>query len=95
MGASHVPPAMDQAIFNFGLSTKTISVYLMCCGLSDMGNPVTVKAMLPIWSGSEAELRQGLVDLEARHIITKGAGDIADIVPYRINPSSKWRLPAS
>ena len=95
MVGSHVPPAMDQAIFNFGLSTKTISVYLMCCGLADMGSPVTVKVMLPIWSGSEAELRQGLADLEARHIIIKGAGDIADLAPYRINPSSKWRLPAS
>jgi hypothetical protein len=86
---------MDQAIFNFGLSTQTISVYLMCCGLADMGNPVTVKAMLPIWSGSEEELRWGLTELEARHIIEKEAGQTPDLAPYRINPASKWRLPAS
>ena len=86
---------MDQAIFNFGLSTKTISVYLMCCGLADMGSPVTVKTMLPIWSSAEEELRQGLAELEARHIVIKGSGEIPDLALYHINPSSKWRLPAT
>lgn len=92
MPGSHMPPAMDQAIFNFGLSTENISVYLMCCGLSDMGSPVTLETMLPIWNGTEQALRQGLAELESRNIITKSADEDPDAAAYQVNPSSKWRL---
>ena len=92
MPGSHIPPAMDQAIFNFGLSTEHISVYLMCCGLSDMGSPVTIETMLPIWNGTQQALRHGLAELARRNIITESAGDEPDSAAYQVNPSSKWRL---
>jgi len=71
----HQPPAMSQKIFNLNLSTETISVYLMCCGLTDAGSTLSSANMLEIWNGSEADLEAGLRTLEEKKIIKKIISD--------------------
>ena len=64
MANQHQPPAMSQKIFDLNLSMETISVYLMCCGLTDAGSHFSTANMLKIWNGSETSLREGLGALE-------------------------------
>lgn len=71
----HQPPAMSQKIFNLKLSTETISVYLMCCGLTDAGATLSNANMLEIWNGSEADLEAGLRILEEKKILKKIISD--------------------
>ena len=60
MANQHQPPAMSQKIFDQNLSTETISVYLMCCGLTDAGSTLSTANLLEIWNGSDSSLYAGL-----------------------------------
>ena len=84
--------AMDQAIFSQGLSTITISVYLLCCGLSDAGTAVTLKTLEPVWQGSKDELMEGLETLQKRNIIILMPTGREGQWIYLVNPASKWRM---
>lgn len=84
--------AMDQAIFNQGLSTTTISVYLLCCGLSDAGTAVTLKTLEPVWQGSKDELMEGLEMLQTRNMLVLMPTGRDGQWIYLINPASKWRM---
>lgn len=86
--------AMDQAIFKQGLNTTTVSVYLLCCGLSDAGKAVTLDTLRPVWQGSEDDLQTGLDTLMARNIIILMPTGKDDQKIFLINPASKWRMGA-
>jgi hypothetical protein len=84
-------PAMDQAIFNLGLSMETISVYLLACGLADAGKPVTTKNLTELWNGTADSLDQGLRELEQRNIIARVLSDGNDRAAYQVKEVHHWK----
>lgn len=86
----HLPPAMSQKIFNLNLSTETISVYLMLCGLTDTGSPLSIDNMLEIWNGSETSLREGLSALEKLNIVKKIISDQDRRDIYILTRTAAW-----
>ena len=87
----HKPPAMSQKIFNLNLSTETISVYLLCCGLTDAGATLSTAHMLEIWNGSETGLQEGLEDLEKRQIVRKIISDRDSRDIYILTNTADWK----
>ena len=90
MTNQHQPPAMSQKIFSLNLSTETISVYLMCCGLTDAGSSLSTAHMLEIWNGSAQALRAGLEKLEKMNIIKKIISDQDSRDIYRLTNTAAW-----
>jgi hypothetical protein len=84
-------PAMDQAIFNLGLPMETISVYLLACGLADVGKPVTTKNLTELWNGTTDSLDQGLRELEQRNIIACVLSDGNDRAAFRVKEAHHWK----
>lgn len=84
-------PAMDQAIFHLGLPVETISVYLLACGLADVGKPVTTRNLIEIWNGTADGLDQGLRELEQRNIIARVLSDGEDRAAYKVNEVHRWK----
>jgi hypothetical protein len=87
----HKPPAMSQKIFNLNFSTETISVYLLCCGLTDAGATLSTANMLEIWNGSEADLREGLENLEKQQIVKKIISDRSSRNIYILTDTADWK----
>ena len=90
MNDQHQPPAMSQKIFSLDLSTETISVYLMCCGLTDAGSTLSNANMLEIWNGSPADLEEGLRTLEVKKIIKKIISDQDTRDIYVLTNTADW-----
>ena len=86
----HQPPSMNQKIFSLDLSTETLSVYLMCCGLTDAGSTLSTHHMLEIWNGSEASLQEGLDTLEERKILKKIISDQDSRDIYILTNVAQW-----
>ena len=86
----HQPPAMSQKIFSLNLSTETISVYLMCCGLTDAGSTLSTAHMLEIWNSSEASLQAGLSALEEMKILKKIISDQDSRDIYVLTNVAQW-----
>jgi DNA-binding transcriptional regulator GbsR (MarR family) len=82
---------MDQDIFNLGLSVETISVYLLACGLADVGKPVTTKNLTEIWNGTADSLDQSLRELEERNIIARVLSDGKDRTAYKVKEAHRWK----
>jgi hypothetical protein len=91
MNDQHQPPAMSQKIFSLDLSTETISVYLMCCGLTDAGSTLSTANMLEIWNGSETALQEGLSTLEERHIVKKIISDQTSRDIFVLTSPGDWK----
>ena len=66
---------MNQMIFKLGLSVETISVYLLCCSLSDMNTTITEKKLLEVWNDSRQSLTDALGDLEKKRILIRIISD--------------------
>ena len=86
----HRPPAMSQKIFSLNLSTETISVYLMCCGLTDAGTPLSTAKMSAIWNGSADSLQTGLRELEKMKIVKKIISDQDSRDIYILTNTADW-----
>ena len=86
----HEPPAMNQKIFSLNLSTETISVYLMCCGLTDAGSTLSTANMLEIWNGSDGGLQAGLQELEKLNIVRKIISDQDSRNIYILTNTADW-----
>ena len=65
MDSQNQTPAMNQKIFNVGLSVETVSVYLICCNLSDNDMAISTKNLSSMWNGAEALLLEGLLPIMA------------------------------
>ena len=90
MDNQHQPPSMSQKIFSLNLSTETVSVYLMCCGLTDAGSTLSTANMLEIWNSSEAGLHEGLKILEEMKIIKKIISDRDSRDIYILANTADW-----
>jgi len=83
---------MNQDIFKLGLSVETISVYLLCCGLTDQGTVISTKNLLGIWNDSQEALYEGIKNLEERNILLKIISDGEDKNVYKLTDTKSWEL---
>ena len=90
MPDQYQPSAMSQKIFGLDLSTETISVYLMCCGLTDAGSILSTANLLKIWNGSHHNLHAGLEELEKMNIIKKIISDQDSRDIYKLTHTADW-----
>jgi hypothetical protein len=85
-------PAMNQKIFNLGLSVETVSVYLICCNLSDNNTIISTKNLSSMWNGTEALLLEGLKVLEERNVLRKIISDGEAENIYQLSDVADWKL---
>lgn len=83
-------PSMRQEIFRQKLSTETISVYLLCCGLADQQTTISTRNLADIWNASRELLFEGLNTLEDRGILRKVLSDMEDNHVYRLTDIAAW-----
>ncbi|MGB5159090.1 hypothetical protein [Desulfobacterium sp. N47] len=91
MNNDHAKPSMNQEIFKLGLSVETISVYLLCCGLTDQGAVLSTKNLLGVWNGNPEALYEGIKILEERKILFKIISDLEDKSVYKLNDIKSWK----
>jgi hypothetical protein len=91
MDSQNQPPAMNQEIFNLDLSVETVSVYLICCNLSDNNTVISTKNLSSMWNGTEALLNEGLKDLEERNILRKIISDGEEKNIYQLSDVKDWK----
>lgn len=92
MDSQNQTPAMNQEIFNLDLSVETVSVYLICCNLSDNNTVISTKNLSSMWSGTEGLLIEGLKDLEERNILRKIISDGEEKNIYQLSDVKDWKL---
>jgi hypothetical protein len=93
MDSSHRPPTREQQIFNLGLGVETVSLYLLCCGLADAGQPLCLETIAPAWNLDRKALIANLDILISRGILTAD-GEPADIATrFQLRPASRWISP--
>jgi hypothetical protein len=92
MDSQNQTPAMNQKIFNLDLSVETVSVYLICCNLSDNNTVISTKNLSSMWNGTEALLIEGLKDLEERNILRKIISDGEEKNIYQLSDVKDWKL---
>jgi hypothetical protein len=83
---------MSQRIFDLSLPTELVSLYLLCCGLADIGLSATREALMDRWNGTGAELQAGLASLEAKGIVQKLAGPDEENATWAVNPPADWSI---
>ena len=92
MDSQNQTPAMNQEIFNLDLSVETVSVYLICCNLSDNNTVISTKNLASMWNGTEALLIEGLKNLEERNILRKIISDGEEKNIYQLSDVKDWKL---
>ena len=85
-------PAMYQEIFSLDLSVETVSVYLICCNLSDNNTVISTKNLSSMWNGTDALLFESLKDLVERHILRKIISDGEEKNIYQLSDVKDWKL---
>lgn len=81
---------MSQKIFNIGLSVDTVSVYLLCCSLTDSDTVISTKNLYNMWNSTKETLNTGLKDLEKRNIIRGIISDREDKTVYKLTDEKEW-----
>ncbi|TES94347.1 MAG: hypothetical protein E3J94_00600 [Desulfobacteraceae bacterium] len=92
MNSQNRTPAMNQKIFNLGLSVETVSVYLTCCSLADIDTTVSTNKLSEMWNSTRASLLEGLKDLETRNILRRIISDGAGNIVYKLSDVKNWKL---
>jgi hypothetical protein len=91
MDSQNQTPTMNQKIFDIGLSVETVSVYLICCNLSDNDTAISTKNLSSMWNGAEALLLEGLKDLEEQNILQKILSDREGNDIYKLLDVKRWK----
>jgi hypothetical protein len=86
-----IHPTRNQKIFNLELSVETVSLYLLCCGLTDEGRRVTLQEIRSLWNASEEALQSSLEDLEKRNILRKILSEGDETRIYGVMGPEKWK----
>ena len=93
MESPHRPPTREQQIFSLGLDVEAVSLYLLCCGLVDAGQPLNQETLLPAWNLDRPALVANLEVLVGRGILTAD-GKVADSATrFNLQSSARWRSP--
>ena len=91
MTDNHNHPTRSQHIFNLNLPVETVSLYLLCCGLTDEGKNPSLKEITRIWNGSDEALHNAIEALEKKNIIRKVISDDEGNDIYRVMDAGNWR----
>lgn len=92
MNSQNRTPAMNQKIFNLGLSVDTVSVYLICCSIADTDTTISTNKLSEMWNSTRASLFEGLKDLETRNILRRIISDGAGNIVYQLSDVKNWKL---
>lgn len=84
---------MSQEIFALGFDTETISLYLLCCGLVDIGDNLTDRTLQGVWNGSEEAMKTALDKLLRHGILRQAVSDGENQTVYRLMPQDRWKAP--
>jgi hypothetical protein len=90
MQHDHGPSSMHQQIFKLGLSTESISAYLLCCGLADEGKSISTKNLMEIWTSGLSSLKQSIRDLQERKILRMIVSDGEENTGYQLTDVHEW-----
>lgn len=85
--------SMSQEIFSLGLDTETISLYLLCCGLVDIGDALTDRTIQGVWNGSNEAMRTALDNLLTHGILLKVVSGGDNQSAYQLMPENHWQQP--
>jgi hypothetical protein len=83
-------PTMRQKIFSMDLAVETVSLYLLCCAVTDAGGAITVDTLADKWNGDQLSLELELKRLEQRNIICKRAGEGQTFPIYQLVDEKRW-----
>ncbi len=83
---------MNQKIFQMGLSTETISLYLLCCGIVDSGATLSTKNLLEIWNASPEAMNASFLELEDLRIVLKIISDGKTHHIYKLTNDDDWNV---
>lgn len=92
MNSQNQISAMNQKIFNMGLSVETVSVYLICCSLADADTTISTKKLSEMWNSTRASLLESLKNLETRNILRRIISDRAGNNVYKLSDAKNWKL---
>lgn len=90
MNSEDTPSAMNQTIFQIGLSTEAISTYLLCCSLADDGTAISTKNLLSVWNSSKEALTESLQALEERRILKRVVSDMEENTVFQLADVHGW-----
>jgi hypothetical protein len=82
---------MNQKIFQMGLSTETVSLYLLCSGLADAGATLSEKNLLEIWNASPEAMHASFLELEDHGIVVKIISDGKANHIYKLTDGHDWK----
>ena len=85
-------PAMNQKIFDMGLSTEAVSLYLLCCHLQDTRTTISKKNISGLWNGTKEALSQGIENLEKRQILSCTLSADGGNAVYQLNGTRQWKI---
>lgn len=94
MDFSHRPPTREQQIFNMGLGVEAVSLYLLCCGLADIGQPLCLDTITPAWNLDRTALMASLAVLVRRCILAADGEPDEAATRFQLRPASRWISPA-
>lgn len=90
MDSPHHPPTRDQQIFSQGLDVEAVSLYLLCCGLVDAGQPLSLGSIAPTWNLDRPALVANLEALIQRGILSADGHPQEEATRFQLRPSSAW-----
>ncbi len=93
MESSHRPPTREQQIFKMGLAVEAVSLYLLCCGLADAGQPLSLKTILPTWNLDRSALITHLDTLLHHGILTADGAVNDEATQFHLQPTNRWTSP--
>ena len=85
--------SMSQEIFTLGFDTETISLYLLCCGIVDIGDILTDRALEGVWNGSGKAMRNALDKLLRHGILRQAVSGDENQRAYQLMPQDRWQTP--
>jgi hypothetical protein len=92
MNSTQRQPIRDQKIFTLGLDVETTSLYLLCCGLVDAGQPLSLASITPIWNLDRPALVTHLKTLMRQGILVADGHVEDEGTRFQLRPSSGWGL---
>jgi hypothetical protein len=82
----------NQKIFEIGLAVETISAYLLCCGLVDLGETLTTIKIAGMWNGSAKDLNKSLELLEEMKILKRILSSGGKNQAYELTDVADWHV---
>jgi hypothetical protein len=94
MDSPQRPPSREQRIFDLGLGVETVSLYLLCCGLTDAGQRLSLDTITPAWNLDRIALIDNL-DVLIRHgILEADRAPDDEAARFELRPATHWNSPA-